>query len=225
MALPKIVRFFAVLINLSTKVGCCVAFIVIASYQVRKYLKNDDASIFSVREFKDLSWEVFPAITLCFATGKYAVSEELFTNETIRTALNLSVIEYGNVLLGMKVHDDMDRVMNFDFEKNTMNLRNYLNKFRIQDTNENEYEWKYEESLEFPNFEYVINRPYEWNQKQNITKNKIPLIPRYLDPYVKCFTHHPSLDQETTVDSIDFYFYISNGKFRICFVIELHPRS
>ena len=31
----------------------------------------------------------------------------------------------------------------------------------------------------------------------------------YLDPEVKCFSHHPQLDNETTVDSIDFYFYIS----------------
>ena len=66
-----------------------------------------------------------------------------------------------------------------------MNLRNYMKTHRIQNTNENEYKWKYYDDIEYPEFSYQINRPFNWNKKTNITKNDISLISKYLDPYVK----------------------------------------
>ena len=90
-----------------------------------------------------------------------------------------------------------------------MNLRNYLEKFRVQDTNENEYVWKYDETMETPTFEYVANQPFRWNEKGMIDHaTEIPLVPNYLDPKVKCFTHKPQLDKGIMIDSIDFYFYV-----------------
>ena len=35
------------------------------------------------------------------------------------------------------------------------------------------------------------------------------MIPSYVDPKIKCFTHHPILDTGIIVDSVDLYFYIS----------------
>ena len=70
---------------------------------------------------------------------------------------------------------------------------------RIQNTNENEYKWKYYDDIEYPEFSYQINRPFNWDKKTNITKNDIPL---------KCISNHPELDHGTTLDSIDFYFYV-----------------
>ena len=208
---PKSCRLFGHSINVIIKFGCVLAFITIAFYQRRKYYRNEDATIFSVKQFQGTGWQYFPAITLCFSTGEYTISEALFNSTSIRSELNLTVEEYGNIILGVKDHDDKKKIIDFDFEKNTMNLKKYLKKLRIQDTNENEYEWKYYDDLELPNpeFSYQINRPFDWNKKTNITKNDIPLIPKYLDPYVKCFSHHPELDHETAIDSIDFYFYIS----------------
>ena len=79
-----------------------------------------------------------------------------------------------------------------------------MKKFRIQDRYENEYEWTYTESQEEPKFEFVIDHPFDWNRKSNHTKELVPLILSYLDPYLKCFSHHSELDDETSVDSNDF---------------------
>ena len=89
-----------------------------------------------------------------------------------------------------------------------MKLRNYLEKLRIQDTNENEYEWKYCDDIECPEFIYQNIRSFNWNNKTNITTNDKALISKYLDPYVKCFSNHPELDHEITIDSIDLYLYV-----------------
>ena len=94
----------------------------------------------------------------------------------------LAYIHYENILLGVNDHDDKKKIIEYDFETNTMNLRNYMKTLRIQNTNENEYKWKYYDDIEYPEFSYQINRPFNWNKKTNITKNDIPL-----DPYVNTF--------------------------------------
>ena len=82
---------------------------------------------------------------------------------------------YPNILLGVNDHDDKKKIIEYDFETNTMNLRNYMKTHRIQNTNENEYKWKYYDDIEYPEFSYQINRPFNWNKKTNITKNDIAL--------------------------------------------------
>ena len=217
----KFVRLFGYSISLTIKFGCVLAFIALASYQVRKFLRNEDSTIFSVKQFQGMGWQYFPAITLCFSSKDYTISEALFNSTNVRSELNISVKEYGEILLGLKDHDDIRKIINYDFEKNTMHLKDYLKRFRIQDTNENEYDWRYYDTIEDPVFRYKINRHFDWNRKSNVTKNTKPIISSYLDPYIKCFSHHPELDHETTIDAIDFYFNISrlvsfeNGKMYI----------
>ena len=117
----------------------------------------------------------FPAITLCFSTGEYIISEALFNSASIRSELNILLEEYPNILLGVNDHDDKKKIIEYDFETNTMNLRNYMKTLRIQNTNENEYKWKYYDDIEYPEFSYQINRPFNWNKKTNITKKRYPI--------------------------------------------------
>ena len=205
-------------INLTIRFCCFLAFIFIACNQIIKYMKNEDASVFSVKRFEGIEWQSFPAITLCFQSGDDPVSNGLYNKTSIQSDLNITVQEYGDILLGVKNHTNLERILQYNFEQNTMNLRNYLKKFRVQDTDENEYVWEYDENLEFPYFEYVVNRPFDWNIKKPPEKLNSPLFPNYLDPQIKCFSHHPELKYGRQVDSVDFYFYISkllsieNGK-------------
>ena len=86
---PKFGRLLCHSVRFLIKFGCCVAFVAIAFYQVQKHSQNEDATIFSVKPFKGMGWDVFPAITICFANGEYAVSEGLFNSTSIRSELNL----------------------------------------------------------------------------------------------------------------------------------------
>jgi hypothetical protein len=197
-----------------TRLICFIIFVFIATYEVNKYNKNDDASIFSVKPFEGVDWEAFPAITFCVQSGDYPLLDGLYNKTEINIKLNITAKEYQDILLGGANNNTitnmtMKKVIEFDFERNTMSLNNYLKKFRVQDRNENEYVWEYKQNTEHPAFKYVINRPFEWNKNPNPVKNEVPLVPSYLDPQVKCFTHHPQLDLGIAIDSIDFYFYIS----------------
>ena len=70
--------------------------------------------------------------------------------------------------------------------------------------------------MENPIFEYGANQHLKWNEKRIIGhdhnheswSHDIPLVPNYLDPKIKCFTHKPQLDKGIMIDSIDFYFYL-----------------
>ena len=196
-------------ISIFIKLGSCFLFILIAYYQIQKYTVNDDLTIFSVKYFKGIGRHEFPAITICFKGDSWTVSETLFNLTSIRSELNLSVLDYGNILLGIKDHNDWKKISQFDFDKNTINLKDYLKKFKIKDSYEKEYSWYYNETQKDPMFEFEIDHPLDWNRESNHIKGSVPLIPVYLDPYLKCFTHHPELDDEATVQSIAFYFYIS----------------
>ena len=196
-------------INFSIRFGCFIAFLFIAYYQIKKYLKNEDASVFSVKRFEGIDWESFPGITICFQSGEHPVSEGLYNETSIRSDLNITPKQYGEILLGIKNHENIKNILEYNFEENTIRLRDYLKKFRIQDTDENEYVWEYGENLEHPNFHYVINRPFDWNENETSFENQRPLFVKYLDPEIKCFSHHPQLDKGKSVDSVDFYFYIS----------------
>ena len=191
------------------RVGCISFFIFMITVQFKKYNLNEDASVMNVRKFAGVDWKDFPAITLCFQSGEYPLLDGLYNKSSIESELQVSASEYRDILLGNRAYNDMDKIVGFDFERNTMNLRNYLKKFRVQDTNENEYVWKYDEAVENPTFEYVVNQPFGWNKREKLARNDVPLVPSYLDPKIKCFSHHPELDEGITVDSIDFYFYIS----------------
>ena len=87
----------------------------------------------------------------------------------------LAYIHYENILLGVNDHDDKKKIIEYDFETNTMNLRNYMKTLRIQNTNENEYKWKYYDDIEYPEFSYQIICPFNWNKKTNITKKRYPI--------------------------------------------------
>ena len=196
-------------ISIFIKFGSCFLFILIAYYQIQKYAMNDDLTIFSVKYFKGIGWHKFPAITICFKGDSWTVSETLFNLTSIQSKLNLSVLDYGNILLGIKDLDDWKKITEFDYEKNTINIKDFLKKFKIKDSYEKEYSWYYNETQKEPKFEIEVDHPLDWNRESNHIKESDPLIPVYLDPYLKCFTHHPDLDDEATVQSITFYFYIS----------------
>jgi hypothetical protein len=180
----------------------------IVTYEVLKYYKNKDASIMLVKKFGGKNRKDFPAITFCFQSGDYPLHEGLYNKSYIESNLNISSSLYRDTLLGKQNMTYMKGIVDLNFELATFNLRHSLRKFRVQDTNENEYRWKYDENLETPNFEYRVNQPFGWQKKKNLTKNLIPMMPSYVDPKIKCFTHHPMLDTGIIVDSVDLYFYI-----------------
>jgi len=76
----------------------------------------------------------------------------------------------------------------------------------IQKTNKNEYKWKYYDDIEYPEFSFQINRPFNWNKKTNITKERYPISKRNV--LVGPPKLHKSTFNETTIDSIDFYLYV-----------------
>ena len=125
----KFCRLFWHSINLLIKFGCFLAFISVASYEIRKYQKNEDTTIYSVKPFQGMGWNNFPAISICFSSRNrnrksYDISEALFNSTSIRSELNVSVKEYGKILLGLKDHDEMKKIIDYDFEMNIMNLKN-----------------------------------------------------------------------------------------------------
>ena len=186
---------------------CLVACLYIIFQQFGKYYENSDASVMKVKKFGyGVDWKTFPAITLCFQSGEYPLLEGLYNKSSIKSQLGMSASRYRDILLGIIDDKDFQKVAQFDFELNTIYLRNYLKKFRIQDTNENKYVWKYDVNLDKPVFRHKVWQPVGWNKKQDPTKNENPLVVSYLDPKVKCFTHHPDLDPRVVIDSIDLYF-------------------
>ena len=198
------------ILSYSMRLGCLVACLYIIFQQFEKYYENADASVMNVKEFGSGSdWKTFPAITLCFQSGEYPLLEGLYNKSNIQSQLGISASRYRDILLGVVDHKDIQKVTHVGFEQNTINLRNYLKRFRIQDTNENEYVWEYDENLDKPLFHYIVNHPFGWNKKDDPTKNESPLVVSYLDPKIKCFTHHPALDPRVVIDSIDFYFSVS----------------
>jgi len=197
------------IVTYAIKLGCVFSCMLIITYEVLKYYKNTDASIMLVKKFGGKNRKDFPAITFCFQSGDYPLREGLYNKSYIESNLNISPSQYRDALLGRQNMTDMKGIVDLDFELATINLRHSLRLFRVQDTNENEYRWKYNEKLEIPIFKYIVNQPFGWQKNKNLTKNQIPMIPSYVDPKIKCFTHHPILDTGIIVDSVDLYFYIS----------------
>ena len=199
----------------SIQLGCIIACLYIIVTHFEKYHKNDDASAMHVKPFPHGGSNIFPSITFCFQSGHIANSLEGFYNETsIHSQLQISVEEYRDILLGkIEGGKNMEDISSFDFERNTLNIWNYLEKFKIQDTNRNKYIWKYDETEKKVTFEYENLQKLGWNEKQNIDHgNKIPLVPNYLDPEIKCFTHQHFLEDGIMINTIKFYFSVEKLK-------------
>jgi hypothetical protein len=164
-----------------------------------------------VKTFSQAGSNKFPSITLCFQSGAIRTSlEGLYNKSSIQSELQISVAEYRDILLGkIEGGKNMKQISSFDFEKNTLNIWNYLEKFNIRDTNENDYIWKYDEMVKKLTFEYVDNQLLGLNEKQGIDySNRNPLVPNYLDPKIKCFTHQHFLKDEIMIDTINLYFSV-----------------
>jgi hypothetical protein len=164
-----------------------------------------------VKTFSQAGSNKFPSITLCFQSGKIKTSlEGIYNKSSVQSQLKISVAEYRDILLGkIEGGKDMKQISSFDFEKNTLNIWNYLKQFKIKDKHENDYIWKYDEAVKNLTFEYVDNQLLELNEKQNINYGKmIPLVPNYLDPNVKCFTHQHFLEDGIMIDTINLYFSV-----------------
>ena len=205
----SLIRYTLNLLKILIHLACFGAVIYIIIYEIEKYYKNEDSSNIHMKRFGGHSWNSFPAITHCFQSGDYPLNEGLFNKTSIEEVLGISAATYRDTLLGKLESNKTNEIMKFEFERNTLNLGNYLKKFRIQDTNENEYIWEYDENWETPSFKYEVGQLFGFEEKREVTKNKVPLVPEYLDPKIKCFTHHPKLDNDISVDSIDFYYNVS----------------
>ena len=128
-------------LTIATRLTCFIIFVFIVTYEVNKYNKNEDSSIFSVKPFEGVDWQAFPAVTLCFQSGDYPLLDGLYNNTEIKSKLNITAKQYQDILLGSSNNSTitnitMKKVIGFDFERNTMNLNHYLKKFRVQDRNE-----------------------------------------------------------------------------------------
>ena len=209
----------------SIQLGCIIACLYIIVTQFEKYYQNDDATVMHVKTFSKAGSNVVPSLTLCFKSRSLGNPlEGLYNKSSIQSKLQMSASEYREILLGkLEGGKDMEEISSFDFEKNTLDIWNYLETFQIRDTTENEYIWKYDKTVKNFTFEYVDIHKRGWNEKQNIIYgNKIPLVPNYLDPNIKCFTHHHSLDGGMVTESIKLHFSVRNlaslegGKLYIC---------
>lgn len=163
-----------------------------------KYIANEDTSTVHLQTFRKSRNKHFPAITLCFYSNTADGEESgdgdgLYNDLTILKSIGINGSVYRDIILG-KIRDSfwLERSLtNITFETATIKLQTYLKKFRVQDNNHKQ----------------II----KWKQKKKSPKHGIPssLFLSYQDPIFICYTHYANHDDDLTVNSIDFYFYLS----------------
>ena len=181
-----------VLANIYTSV-CFMFTVYIIIWLLLKYFANEDASTLNSKSFQDAPANVFPAITICLQSAKN--NRGLYIKDVLsKHGFNQS--DYWDMLVGIKSTDAGNGIP-IAFENVTIKIENYLNKFRIQDTNDNQIiTWKYTDFI-------------------NAGGNSYPTVPmqvNYQDPNIICYSYHGKIDSDSTVQSIDFYFNLPKLK-------------
>ena len=61
--------------------------------------------------------------------------------------LSIQSNDYKNALLGKPSSTSIGKIIDAEFDEATIKLQTYLKKFRVQDTNENEFTWSFDENF------------------------------------------------------------------------------
>ena len=170
------------------------------TYLVEKYNSNKDTSEIRVQTFRKSQYEHFPAITICFYSNTgddedNGDGDGLYNNFNILEKVGMNKSFYRDIISG-NIKDDvlLKRALeNITFDMATIQLDKYLYKFRVQD-NDHKQLMSWKQAL-FPH--------------KNETKLPLSLFLSYQDPTFICYTYHTKHNVDVTVDSVDFYFYIS----------------
>ena len=176
-----------------------------AIHFVQKYISNEDGSSIMVKRFRQ--GKIFPVISLCLRS-KYTYAG-LYNNNYTKDILGIDSNEYTDVLLGKRMVPNLTRIIDAEFNEATNKLQKYLKRFRVQDTNENEFDWRFKGTT--PNLRDVvpaIHRSKLSDLEENIPKMKSIRL-KYQDPTIFCYEYMTDLLSRVTIDSIDFYFDIS----------------
>ena len=171
------------------KIGCLVLTIYISVGIIETYRKNEDASVVMINKFDGIDSSTYPALTFCFYAN---VKESLYKGDYIYRKSQLNSSHYYKALLGMDAADELNSFNNISFEKSTLDVFDYLQKFKVEDTNDNTaLNWK-----------YSINSSHD----KNIHDTR--MIRNYQDPKRVCHTYHPSYTQNVKVDNVNLFFHL-----------------
>ena len=187
------------------KVGCGFGTLYIAIHLVHKYFANEDSSYVNTKRFSQGT--EFPAISLCFRSRHE--DGGLYNHNYTKAKLGIGSKDYMNVLLGRPLVTNLTRIANAEFSEAIIKLQTYLKKFKVRDTNENQFQWKFNESVN--NVQDVV--PELFRRRRSDLEESIPkprsLRLKYRDPALICYEYMTDLIPRVTIDSVDFYFNIS----------------
>ena len=113
-----------------------------AIHFMQKYLSNEDSSSVIVKRFRQ--GKIFPVISLCLRSSH--AYDGLYNDNYTKDTLGMDSDDYKDVLLGKLSVASMTRIVDAEFNQATNKLQKYLTRFRIQDTNENEFDWRFNET-------------------------------------------------------------------------------
>ena len=168
-------------------------------------MSNEDSSSIIVKRFRQ--GKIFPVISLCLRS-KHAY-DGLYNGNYTKDTLGMDSHDYKDVLLGKRLVANITGIIDAEFNEATNKLQKYLKKFRVQDTNENEFVWRFNETThELGDALPTIYRSELSDLEENIPKIKSIRL-KYQDPTLFCYEYMTDLLSRVTIDSIDFYLDIS----------------
>ena len=189
-------------INIAYKIGCYICAISIAILLFDQYYENEDASVVVNKRFEGTNTDSFPAITLCLRSDG---SDGLYNDQYILSKTGLTGNQYRDIMKGNIKIPNSTALHELNFEMATIQLQNYLTKFKIKDTNDNTlFKWEEEDSSD--------------GSKVHQELNKILPLRNYQDPDIICYSYHTDHGDHTNhadhtnpnnrLESISFYFSI-----------------
>ena len=170
--------FFAILI---------IATIVLISYNIYDYGKNEDTSVISFQRYNDNEKNIYPAITLCFTDY---LNPNLFNNTSHEN-------EYKDFLSGKTWNDEMNLI---DYKRVAKDIDDYLLQISLRTYNleENEYS-----ILEYKTRD---TKATTWRPKYYRSHYDL------FAPHAMCWTFAIDSIHQQSVDFLSFYFKASMFK-------------
>ena len=185
------------------KTACFFGTIYMTIHFIQEYHANEDSSHIIIKRFRQS--EIFPAISLCFRSKHNG----LYNHTYIKDMLSIKSNDYKNTLLGKSSTTSIGEIIDAEFDEATIKMQTYLKKFRVQDTNENEFTWSFDGNIrDIREVQPEIIRHQQSDLPETVPKLKSITL-KYQDPNFICYEYMSDLISEVTIDSIDFYFYIS----------------
>ena len=180
-------KFARLLVNIYT-FGCFFSTSCVTIDLLRRYFENEDTPALKIKTFRESPKEEFPAITLCIQPNDNYNQGTIY-DEKVLSKHRLNYSSYRDMLMGKT--SVLGNGMQINFEEATIKIENYINKFRIQDNNDQQLvTWKYKDFV----------------KSGAMANQSVPMNINYQDPTIICFSHHANIDSDAALNSIDFYF-------------------